>query len=69
MLRGLGGLEGLATATASSLAIHGMGPVRSTSLLAALEIGRRLARMEVPERDPMSHPAAVANYLQAALLP
>lgn len=64
LLRELGGLEGLALASCSSLERHGLGPVRVATLLAAVEIGRRLARAVVPQRDPMSHPGAVASYLR-----
>lgn len=64
LLRGLGGLRGLAVASSSSFERYRLGPVKVATLLAAVEIGRRLARAEIPRRDPMSHPAAVANYLR-----
>lgn len=63
LLREEGGLAGLATAEPSRLAHRGLGEARSAALLAAVEIGRRLARAAWSEREPMAHPAAVASYL------
>ncbi len=64
LLEGVGGLEGLALTEPAGLAHWRLGPVRITTVLAAVEIGRRLARARVPERDPMRSPAAVASYLR-----
>lgn len=64
LLRGLGGLEALALASVPSLERWRLGPARVAAVLAALEIGRRLARARVPQRDPMSAPGAVASYLR-----
>ncbi len=58
-----GGLGGLAGATPEALFGAGLGPAKRAALLAALEIGRRLARARLPEREPLSRPAAVASYL------
>lgn len=58
-----GGLAGLATAGAPSLVRRGLGAAKAASLLAAVELARRLARAEVAERPPLAHPAAVAGYL------
>ena len=63
VLRAEGGLAGLATADPARLAHRGLGSARSAALLAAVELGRRLARAEWAERDPLAHPAAVASYL------
>jgi DNA repair protein RadC len=63
LLRAEGGLGGLATADAARLAHRGLGSARSAALLAAVEIGRRLAGVECAEREPMANPAAVASYL------
>ncbi len=63
LLRDEGGLGGLATADPARLIHRGLGGARSAALLAAVEIGRRLARAEWSERDPLAHPAAVASYL------
>lgn len=58
-----GGLTGLLEATPQTLRRAGIGPAKAASLLAALEIGRRLARTEMPEREPLLHAAATARYL------
>lgn len=63
LLAGVGGVAGLATATPEALAGRGVGPAKAASVAAAVELGRRLARAEVRERDPLGHPAAVASYL------
>lgn len=63
LLAGAGGLPGLAVATAAALSGRGVGPAKAASVLAAVELGRRLARAEVREREPLGHPAAVASYL------
>ncbi|HKI85750.1 MAG TPA: DNA repair protein RadC [Thermoanaerobaculia bacterium] len=59
----VGGLAGLLGSEPSTLRSPGLGPAKRSSLLAAVEIGRRLARAELPERSPMTRPAAVARYL------
>lgn len=63
LLAGVGGVAGLATATPEAIAGRGIGPAKAASVAAAVELGRRLARAEVRERDPLGHPAAVASYL------
>ncbi|HVT57437.1 MAG TPA: DNA repair protein RadC [Thermoanaerobaculia bacterium] len=63
LLRDSGGLGGLLAATPLTLRRPGVGPAKSASLLAAIEIGRRLARDQVPERKPLRRPAEVALYL------
>lgn len=63
LLAELGGLGGLATCEPHRLQRPGIGPAKSATLLAAVELGRRLARAELPERRPMSHPSKVASYL------
>ena len=62
-----GGLPGLLGATPQSSAGTGLGPAKAAGLLAALEIGRRLARGGDPERSPLTRPAEVARYLTPAL--
>ena len=56
LLRGVGGLKGLAVSDSTSFERYRLGPARSATVLAAVEIGRRLARVEISRRDPMSHP-------------
>lgn len=63
LLREEGGLSGLTLADPVRLARRGLGEVRSATLLAAVEIARRLARADWTERAPLAHPAAVASYL------
>lgn len=63
LLAGVGGLPGLATAPPEALAGRGVGPAKAAAVVAAVELGRRLARAEMRERDPLGHPAAVASYL------
>src|SRR5947199_8881471 len=58
-----GGLGGLLTARPRSLRRSGIGPAKAASLLAAVEIGRRLAREQLLDREPLSRPVDVARYL------
>lgn len=59
-----GGLPGLLDAGPADLRRGGLGPAKTASLLAAVELARRLARREMAERAPMDRPAAVARYLE-----
>ncbi len=63
LLRRWGGLAGLLGLGAEDLRAAGLGPAKSAALLAAVELGRRLARARLPEREPLTHPAAVASFL------
>lgn len=63
VLRENGGLAGLLTATPHSLRRHGLGPAKAAALLAAVELGRRLAREQLLDREPLSRPVEVARYL------
>ena len=63
LLQEAGSLAALRDATRGSLRRRGIGPAKAATLLAALEVGRRLAKAELPERKPMSRPAEVARYL------
>ncbi len=63
LLRASGGLSGLLGAGWSSLRRGGLAEAKAAAVLAAIEIGRRLARNELPQREPLGHPAAVARYL------
>ncbi len=62
-LAAVGGLSGLAASGAPALLRKGLGGAKAAALLAAAEVGRRLARAESIERAPLAHPAAVASYL------
>jgi DNA repair protein RadC len=63
LLRDNGGLAGLLTATPHSLRRLGLGPAKAATLLAAVEVGRRLARDQLLDREPLSRPVDVARYL------
>jgi DNA repair protein RadC len=63
VLRENGGLSGLLTATPHSLRRNGLGPAKAAALLAAVELGRRLAREQLLDREPLSRPVDVARYL------
>ena len=63
LLESHGGLDGLAASELVPHRIKGLGPAKAATLAAAIEIGRRLARSAVPEREPLSNAAAVARYL------
>jgi DNA repair protein RadC len=58
-----GGLGGLLTATPHSLRRSGIGPAKAAALLAAVEIGRRLAREQLLDHEPLSRPRDAARYL------
>jgi DNA repair protein RadC len=58
-----GGLIGLLGATLATLRRPGLGPAKAASLMAAFEIGRRLAQGELRGRKLMARPAEVARYL------
>lgn len=63
LLERCGGLRGLLLSAAASLRCRGLGDAKIASLVAAVELGRRLARAEVPTRRPLREPDAVARYL------
>lgn len=63
-----GGLVGLLDTEVRHLKRFGIGPAKAAMLLAAVEMGRRLARSELPDRTPMERPAAVARYLELRYL-
>jgi len=63
VLRENGGLTGLLTATPHSLRRSGLGSAKAATLLAAVEVGRRLAREQLLDGEPLTRPADVARYL------
>jgi DNA repair protein RadC len=63
LLRERGGLQGLPGLTFTTLRRRGIGAAKAASVLAAVELGCRLARNDMPDRRPMSRPETVANYL------
>ncbi|MCH9648005.1 MAG: DNA repair protein RadC [Deltaproteobacteria bacterium] len=58
--RGLGGMPGLSY---RDLRRRGLGAAKAASLLAAVEIGRRLALGKLQSGDVLSRPSSVAAYL------
>jgi DNA repair protein RadC len=68
VLAGLGGLRGLACSTASELELHdGVGPAKAASVLAALEIGRRVATRRLDPGDGILGPADVFRHFHPRL--
>lgn len=63
LLQETGGLSGLVALTPQMLRRRGLGPAKSATLLASLEIASRVARDQVLDREPLSRPAEVARYL------
>jgi len=62
------GLAGLATTEPTELACTaGMGPAKSATLTAALELGRRLAARRLRPGDPVRGPADVFRHFHARL--
>ncbi len=63
ILRETSGLPGLVGIRPDSLQRRGLGQAKAASVLASLELARRLARAEIPERDLLDRPAAIVQYL------
>ncbi len=64
--RGLGGLPALALLVEHdlpSLRRKGLGNAKAATVLAAVELARRLARAQLPERRPLGSVAVLARYL------
>jgi len=64
LLRERSGLAGLVGIEADRLQRPGIGPAKAAALLAAVELGRRLARSELPEQELLNRPDSVARYLR-----
>lgn len=58
-----GGLHGLVGQREEGLRRRGIGAGKAATILASVELARRLARSCLRERHPLSEPAAVARYL------
>jgi len=66
-LDGCGGLGGLARAGAHELvAVEGIGIAGATAIAAALELGRRMGRLELPYATALRGPDDVARYARAS---
>lgn len=59
-----GGLRGLLDTQPQHLKRFGLGPAKAAAVLAAVEVGRRISRIELPPRSPMERPEAVARYVE-----
>ncbi len=65
LLSSLGQLQGLYRAGYADLcAVKGVGKAKAAQLLAALELGRRVGRLELEERPTVNSPADAAALLQ-----
>ncbi|MEE8367203.1 MAG: DNA repair protein RadC [Thermoanaerobaculia bacterium] len=58
-----GGLIGFIQSSSETLSRKGIGPAKTATILAAVEIGRRMARARIPERSLLNNPGKVASYL------
>jgi DNA repair protein RadC len=68
LLAQFGGLPGLHRATFTDLsAVKGMGKAKAAQLIAAIELGRRIASTPVDERQPIASPSDAANLLMYRL--
>lgn len=64
LLRRRDGLLGLAESRPEDLKTPGLGPAKTASVLAAVEIGRRVARSRLPDRLHLDDQDEVAEYLR-----
>lgn len=60
VLAATGGLAGLGSV---SQGVSGIGRAKQASILAAVELGTRIARSRLPRRDLLDRPDSVASYL------
>jgi len=58
-----GGLAGLVGLQPRDLLREGLREAKAATLLAAVELARRLTREDLPRRDPLGRPDEVARYL------
>jgi len=63
VLEGAGGLAALPGSTVEELRRTGLGPAQAATVLAGVELARRLSRARLAEREPLARPAAAARYL------
>jgi DNA repair protein RadC len=57
------GLTGLLGTTYHEVRRPGLGKAKAATLLAGIELGRRLARAKLPDREPLARPRDVVEYL------
>ncbi|HSL83674.1 MAG TPA: DNA repair protein RadC [Thermoanaerobaculia bacterium] len=63
ILNETGGLPGLVGIRLDSLQRRGLGEAKAATVLASLEIARRLAEFDLPDRQPMARPYLLVRYL------
>jgi DNA repair protein RadC len=63
ILEEAGGLHGLVGVRPDALQRRGLGEAKAASILANLEIARRLAQADLPFREPLGRPYALVRYL------
>ncbi|MDQ4077249.1 MAG: DNA repair protein RadC [Chloroflexota bacterium] len=65
LLNEFDGLRGLSNASVAELSssVHGLGPAKASQLLAALELGKRVATLSPEDRPQVKSPADAANLL------
>ena len=68
LLAHFGSLQRLFAATLGEVAeVHGLGPAKYAQLQAVIEIARRALREDIGERDALSSPQAVREFLRLSL--
>jgi DNA repair protein RadC len=68
LLAHFGSLQRLFAATLGEIAeVHGLGPAKYAQLQAVIEIARRALREDIGERDALSSPQAVREFLRLSL--
>lgn len=65
LLGNLRGIQGLRALAQKEVVLSGLGRIKTSKLLSAVEIGRRLARKKIARRQLLRCPAKVASYVQA----
>ncbi len=63
LLEDYGSLIGLSNVNPPFLKRRGIGEAKATTIVAAFEIARRVARERIPRRDLLDRPDSVASYL------
>ncbi len=63
LLSKYGNLTGLSNLNRGFLQRRGIGEAKAATIIAAFEIGRRIAREKLPRRNLLERPDAIASYL------
>src|SRR5215510_5338494 len=67
LLKRFGGISRLLSAGREFLDIKGLGPAKTAQFAAAIELAQRAMREEMTQRDALTSPGAVRDYLRLAL--